>query len=54
MGQMFADILGIKMFETSEAFGMEENQNGYNLGIGQSAGLVSMDFTITELMFFKF
>ena len=51
---MFADILSIEMFETSEAFGMKENQYGYYLSIGQSTGLISMDFPIAELMFFKF
>lgn len=54
MPQMLAHILSIKVFETSEALGMEENQYRDNFGIGESTGLISVDFTITKLVFYKF
>ena len=52
MSQMFADILSIKVFETSEALGMKKDHYRNDFGFGQSGGLFPVYLSIAELMFF--
>ena len=51
MSQMFADILSIKVFETSEALGMKKDHYRNDFGFGQSGGLIPVYLSIAELMF---
>ena len=53
MSQIFADILSIKVFETSEALGMKKDHYRNDFGFGQSGGLIPVYLSIAELMFFK-
>lgn len=54
MVKVLADILCVKVFETSESLAVKENQDGYDLGIGKPSGLIAMLLAITELILFEF
>ena len=51
---MLADILRIKVFETSESIAVKENQYRYYFCIRKSSRLVAMNLAITDLMLFEF
>ena len=50
---MFANVLRVKVFETSEALAVKENQYRDDLCIGKTPRLIAMYFAITDLMIFE-